>query len=154
MKITRDFLKDERGFATLEFSFTFFILMIMIMSIYDVLKFQNDMGMVYFNEQAAKHRVDLVLLNGKSDEIVKNFEAELDKSGRNTFFRSLRYFDVTLRCYNSLSLDYAVTCGKTSKLLRVNYKVRRKFTDNYISALLNIPVEFEREVFIVNDYYN
>lgn len=154
MKIIHDLLHDERGVSTLEFTFTFLIIMLVIMSIYDVLKFQNDIGMVFYNEQIAKHRVDLVKLNEESDTIKDYFELTLNEANENNFFSSLQYSDLNMYCYNSLVLEHPVECDKKIKLIKFSYKVRRKYTDNFISTLLNIPVVFDREIFVVNDYYN
>jgi len=154
MKIIHDLLDDERGISTIEFTFVFFIAMLMIMSIYDVLKFQNDIGMVFYNEQIARHRIDLVKLVEKSDEIVQDFERELNEANNNNFFSSLEYSEISLTCYNSLDLKYSVNCGKSVKVLRFNYQVKRMYTDSYISKLLNLPVTFSREIYVVNDYFN
>lgn len=154
MKIAHDLLSDERGVSTLEFILTFIIVMLVIMSIYDVLKFQNDIGMVSYNEQIAKHRVDLARLNEDSNIIKEGFESSLNEANKNEFFSSLQYYDLTMECYSGLSLKYSIKCNEKIKLIKFSYKVRRKYTDNFVSALLNIPVVFDREIFVVNDYYN
>lgn len=154
MKMKNDFFHDERGIASLEFTLTILIVMLMIMAIYDVLKFQNDMGTVFYNEQVARHRVSLVLLGDNNEKLIENFEDELNELNKNNFLSSLTYFDISLSCFDSLNTRYPVYCGKKIKLLKFSYKVKRKYTDNYISELLKIPVVFEREIFVVNDYYN
>lgn len=154
MKVKSDFIRDDRGIASLEFTFTILIVMLMIMSIYDVLKFQNDMGTVFYNEEIARHRVSLVLLGDNNEELIENFESELNDLNKNNFFSSLIYSDLSISCFDSLNTQYPVRCSKKIKLLKFSYKVKRKYTDNYISALLKMPVVFEREVFVVNDYYN
>ncbi len=146
--------REERGISTIEVSVLLPILFIILMMIYEVLRFQNDISIIYFNEEFSSQRVDLSFLNNDVEKINENFLADLKKSGSEFYFSALVYSETKITCYEDLNIKIGKKCGKKTKLIKISYQIQREYSSDWISGLLSFPKKFDREVFIVNDYFH
>ncbi|BEM16416.1 TadE/TadG family type IV pilus assembly protein [Serratia marcescens] len=145
---------EERGISTIEASVLLPILFIILMMIYEVLRFQNDISIIYFNEEFASQRVDLSFLDNDVEKINENFLADLNKSGSEFYFSALLYSEPKITCYEDINIKVSKKCGKKTKLINIAYQIQREYSSDWISDLLSFPQQFDREVFIVNDYFH
>jgi len=147
------FIKDNDGIATIEVTLLLPILFVILAMTYEVLKFQNDIAMVYFNEEFAVQHVDLALLANKPGDIKLNFLSDLNNNSNAFYFNSLEYSGLTISCYENIDVNYKRSCSKKTKLIKINYTVKRRYTSDITTKIVSLPKMLQREVFITNDYY-
>jgi len=149
-----EFIKGDAGITTIEVTLLLPLLFVILAMTYEVLKFQNDIAMVYFNEEFATQHVDLALLNNQSSKIKLNFIDDLNNNNNSFYFNSLKYSDLTILCYDNIDTKYSRACSKNTKLIKINYIVRRMYTSDITNKIVSLPRILHREVFITNDYYD
>lgn len=153
MKLLNRYINNENGVSSIEACLLLPVIFFIIAMIYEVLKFQNDIAVIYINEEVATNHVDLSFLDKKVDAMTVDYLYFLNKYGNEFYFNSLSYSDVAIRCYKHINLTLVAPCDKNAKLISITYKVKREFTNDYISDFLSLPQQFDREVFVINDYY-
>ncbi|NDJ59222.1 hypothetical protein GWD52_19990 [Enterobacteriaceae bacterium 4M9] len=144
---------SESGIASIETSMVFMIIFIFIMFNYEFLKFQNDMSIIALNESLATERVDLALLRGSPENLSSLFDKQLHELSQGSYFNAIKYQPSTVECYRDLSTNTPESCTEKSKVIKFIYEVKRLATSDEICDLFGLPVNLEREVVTVNDYY-
>lgn len=146
-------VNSDKGVTSIETTMVFFILFLMIMFTYEFLKFQSNISLIYINEALASEKIDLALLDGKSDKLRDNFLTQLKSSSTGGWFNALSYSDIAVECYASVSTQQPDKCSNSSKIIKISYRVTRLFTNDQICSISSLPVTLAREVLAVNDYY-
>lgn len=152
IKKINSFICDDSGVVSIEMVIVFFSIFCLVAIIYEGLKFQNDMSLMYLNERLATNQVDLMLLDGQSNVILDEFIHNINYLHDSSYFNSLDYSNFSLSCSGELSVK-EVACDKNAKLIRIKFDVTRLYTSKFINDLLSLPKEFNREVVLVDDYY-
>ncbi|NUU69105.1 hypothetical protein HQN64_23855 [Enterobacteriaceae bacterium BIT-l23] len=148
-----DTLSCERGVATIEMSMVFMIIFVFIVFTYELLKFQNDVMMIAFNEDLAVARIDLAKLNDNPVQLATDFDQQIQSSGQWEYFNSLSYKPSQIQCFDNISQRTPGNCSEKSKLIKFTYQVEREKSAEEICELLGLPITLSREVITVNDYF-
>lgn len=146
-------LSSEEGVTAVETTIVLFVLLLLIMFTYELLKFQSNISLIYINEEAAIQRMDMALLNNKPEKLDANFMKELKSTVSGNFFNALVYDNVKVECYSSITSTSTDTCSSKTKIIKVSYQVKRLFSSKWLCDLASLPITLEREVLTVNDYY-
>lgn len=145
---------DDNGIATVETSILLPLILIIIALFYETLRFQNDISVIYYNEELATRRVDLALLKDDIFKISNKFLVDLSGDDEQFHFSQLTYSKLTMKCFDNIDLKANIKCGSKAKIINFSYQVSREYTNDFINKILSFPTNINREVFIVNDYYN
>lgn len=143
-------LNSENGSAALEAPVAIFILMLLISFIYEFLKYQHDIAMIYYSEQIAVSRVNVADLKDKSSSIPNAFLGQLKESSEGPF-DAIDYSNVVMTCQDKNFNK--VSCNQYSRIIRFSYLARREYINVMINDFFSLPVTLNREVYLFNDYY-
>ncbi|MEL4013188.1 hypothetical protein [Dryocola clanedunensis] len=157
MWLIDDLTSAEEGIASIETPVIFLIVVLLTMTIFEVIGFQKDMSVISYNEQVAVQQLDFTVLQKQPEKLKDQFWRNLNASMDSSFFRSISYDANKLKVVCMNAATFTPLTGKLSascRLMKITYKVHRRFTSRIFSKTTDLfPVDIDREVFVINDYF-